>query len=104
MNHIHFICREGLNLRATRFPEFESGYWDIAEEDAAKLVGGMVYFHEAKNSPSYFGGRVSSFHVEHTDEAHAKRIVFNLTSEKQGKGAAWEGSDYSMAWNSGVIE
>ena len=47
---------------------------------------------------------MSSFRVEHTDEAHAKRIVFNLTSEKQGKGAAWEGSDYSMAWNSGVIE
>lgn len=103
MYRIHFICREGLNLKPIRFPEFESGYWDITSDDASTLIGGMIYLHETKATPSYFGGTVKNYRIEEIDQAHSKRIVFTVLSQKAGKCVPWEGDQYSMAWTSGIV-
>src|SRR6267142_6802866 len=59
MPSIHFICRGGLNLHVVKHPVYECGVWDV-ENDAPKLVGGMLHLHEAKADSSYFGGRIES--------------------------------------------
>lgn len=97
MAKIHFICRGRLNLKTTAFPEFESGFWDISEEDAARLVGGMIYLHESKPEPSYFGGTITAYRVEEIAEAHAQRIVFTVVSQQEGRGIAWKGQEHVMA-------
>jgi hypothetical protein len=104
MARIHFICRGGLNLKTTAFPEFESGFWDISAEDAARLVDGMIYLHESKPEPSYFGDTITAYRVEELAEAHAQRIVFTVVSQQEGRGVVWEGQDQVRAWTSGVIE
>jgi len=104
MASLHLICRGGLHLRPTRFPEFESGFWDLTEADAARLVGGRIYFHETKNSPSYFGGDVRTYRVAGPEEELPGRIVFTILSRADGKSAAWEGASHAMAWSGGVVE
>ncbi|TMB35491.1 MAG: hypothetical protein E6J62_02705 [Deltaproteobacteria bacterium] len=103
MPSIHFICRRGLNLQVVKHPVYESGVWDI-EKDAPRLVGGMMFLHETKADKSYFGGRIESYRVVETDEAHSRRVVFTVTSLREGKGASWRGTAHGMAWTSGVVE
>jgi hypothetical protein len=35
---------------------YRSGYWTIAEDTAAKLIDGKIYFHEKQVASSFFGG------------------------------------------------
>jgi hypothetical protein len=103
MARIHFICRNHLGVIPTKFPEFESGSWDIPEVDAKTLLGGTIFLHETKSSPSYFGGTISHYRVVEIDQAHSNRIVFTLTSTKEARGIDWEGIDHAMAWSGGVL-
>jgi hypothetical protein len=105
MKAIHFKCEDSLNLTCIKMPVFESGYWDIAESEAAAIVGGMIYLHQTKNELSYMGGVVQSFRVEVRPElAHAKRVIFIFKSTIEGRGAKWRGADHTMAWFSGVVD
>jgi hypothetical protein len=104
MASIHFICRNGANVSPVRQPIFESGYWDVSPEEGQKLVGGKIYLHQTKATPSYFGGRIDSFHTVDTDNARTKRIVFVLTFLPECKGAKWPGVGHARAWTSGVID
>jgi hypothetical protein len=105
MPRAHFICKGGLNLRAVRFPQFDSGFWDISEADAARLVGGTLHLHETKTERSYFGGDITGYRIEERpEEAHVRRIVFQVTSTATGRGARWSGANHALAWYSGVVE
>lgn len=103
MARIHFICRAGLGVIPTKFPEFESGNWDITEDEAKELVGGKMYLHESKNEPSYFGGKIANYRIVEIGEAHSQRVVFKIVSERDGKGVDWEGASHGMAWTSGCL-
>ncbi len=100
----HVICRDQLYLRATAHPQYESGFWDIPEAQARALVGGMLYLHQTKAEPSYFGGQVMGYRVAGPDEVLPGRIVFTVLSQKEGKSMAWEGASHGMAWDSGHLE
>jgi hypothetical protein len=104
MTEIHFICRRGLNLQTIKHPVYESGFWDVSREDAERLAGGMVFLHETKSKPSYFGGRIDAFREVDTDMPHARRVIFRLTSLSEAKGVKWRGASHGMAWTSGVVE
>lgn len=104
MAAIHLICRGGLHLRVMVYPTFESGFWDLPEGDAVRVVGGMLYLHETKATPSYFGGVVRSFRVAGDDESAPGRIVFAVESKGAGKGVPWRGASHAMAWTGGVVE
>ena len=52
---IHFICRQRTGLDCIGGTTYTSGLWGIGTQAAEQLVGGMVYFHESKSQPSYFG-------------------------------------------------
>ena len=101
---IHFLCRDRLNVHAVKHPVYESGDWDVSKEDAERLVGGMIFLHQAKAQTSYVGGRIESFREIDTEMAHSRRVVFKFTSLAEGKGVRWQGADHSMAWTSGVVE
>jgi len=61
----------------------------------------MVFLRETKAKPSYFGGRVESFREVETDMPHARRVVFRLTSLKEGRGAKWRGASHAVDQRSG---
>lgn len=65
MTAIHFIERSD-NVRKTDRSrnEWESGFWDVPEETAQKLVGATLYLHRSKHQPSHFGGRILSYRIE----------------------------------------
>jgi hypothetical protein len=102
----HFLCRivdgKPRHLRAVSFPVFESGMWDIKEDEAKALVGGMIYLHDTKAEPSYFGGVVTGYRPADGAE-YEGRWVFTVASTPSGKKAAWEGKDHAMSHFSGIL-
>lgn len=101
----HFVCKNQLNLWVVDKGDalYDSGFWDIPEDDARKLVGGSIHLHEAKSKVSYFGGTVLKYRVELYPAEHAKRVVFTLRSTKEGRGVRWSGRTEARAWYSGVV-
>lgn len=104
MASIHFICPDRLHLTPDPHPVYESGNWDITEADARRLVGGMLFLHKTKATPSYFGGRIESYRVVDTEHAHRARIVFRLTSLLEARQVRWRGDRSPRAWTSGVVD
>ncbi len=104
MKRIHLICRNREGVIALKMPEFESRAWDIPEEEAKAIIGGMICFHETKTLPSYFGGIVKSYRIEQTDDAHSTRVVFTLTATSSAKNQSWVGRSDVMAHYSGIVE
>lgn len=98
MAKIHFICRDRLNLHHAGDGVYTSGNWVVSTPDANALRGGMLFLHQTKAKPSYFGGRISSF-VQRPDG----RIVFTFTFEPAGRGTPWPGPSHARAWTSGVL-
>ena len=61
---------------------YETFCWAVTEANAAKLVGGQIYFHKAQDKPSYYGGTIISYRVL-PDDANGPyeipgRIVFKF--------------------------
>ena len=104
MKRIHLICRNRDGISPISFPTFESRAWDIPEQDAVDLIGGMIHFHETKSEPSYFGGLVRSFRIEQIDAAHSKRVVFVLESVAEARKVKWSGRSDVNAHYSGLVE
>jgi hypothetical protein len=65
MATIHLIEQKGnvWKVQGTT-DEWESGYWVVAEETAAKLVGGNLYLHSAQAEPSHFGGAILGYRIQ----------------------------------------
>lgn len=104
----HFINRrEGAGLHGmSRWDGdphgFRSCCWLVSDEEAAELIGGWVYFHEAKATPSRFGGVILGFEPGEGDLALRKVILFR--ADNRARGQSWRGADHGMAMWSGVIE
>ena len=83
---------------------YESGNWWLTPMEAARLVGGLLFLHDAKAKPSYLGGRVLSFReVFVPEKAHPNRVVLRFVSSAECQGVPWDGDDYMMAWYSGIV-
>jgi hypothetical protein len=101
---LHLLCKDRVNLSRGAEPgTWESGFWDVSRENAATLVGGMLYLHQTKGDRSYFGGRISAFKEAETEKARGTRIVFTFTFEEKGRGASWLGTKHAMAVKGGVV-
>ncbi len=64
----------------------------------------MIYLHETKAKPSYFGGRIDAYRETETGNSHQLRIIFRFTRTPEGEGAKWRGADHPRAWTSRVVE
>ena len=42
---------------------WESGWWQLDEGQAKKLVGGEIYFHKKRQEPSFYGGTILGYRV-----------------------------------------
>jgi hypothetical protein len=105
---IHLINRrDGASLHGlTRWDghpnSFRSCCWRITDEEAAELIGGWVYFHEAKSKPSRLGGLILGFEPGEDDMAERKIILFQV--DNRARQQSWRGADHGMAMWSGVID
>lgn len=71
---------------------WESGWWSLDESKAKKLVGGEIYFHKQQQEPSFYGGTILEYRIEHHGQYEGK-VVFkiqyseacrNVRTDKQG--------------------
>ena len=132
MNGIHILNKlnEGSNfkrlgldpIKGSSLLKYESGHWDPismgfkdVDEVREKLVGGMVFLHNDKNTDSFVGGLVLEIDEVILDEEEVDRgkgrvvkredrfqIIFQ--SMLEGKGQSWRGRDHAMSYTSGLIE
>ena len=102
----HLICKHRLNLSIVDKDQhiYESGYWDIPANEASALVGGVLYLHESKTTPSYFGGIVREVRAIEYPASHSKRIVFRIAATPDARGVKWAGAKHAMAWYGGLVK
>jgi hypothetical protein len=74
--NIHLI-EQSNNFKLLDNDTWESGWWELNEENAQKLVGGEIYFHKKRQEPSFYGGTILGYRVEQAGQYQGK-IVFNL--------------------------
>lgn len=110
MKALHLICRRvsgGLN-GVTRIEgiTYRSCCWVFGETEARSLVGGWLYLHpEGKAQKSEFGGVVQMIEPAKRDnKAIEEGWAFVFEARHEGRGQAWRGRDYSLAWTSGIID
>ena len=106
---IHYINRKvGIGREGLKHiggGKYRSCCWVLSRDQAQSLVGGWIYLHETKTQPSEFGGKVVSVEPgvwENAPDQDRVAIIFQVAPEAQGQ--AWRGSDYSMAYTSGLIQ
>ncbi len=108
-NCIHLVCRPDktgtlTNLKSVRHPIYRSETWELSRADAEALVGGWLYLHPTKASPSQFGGRVISVEESGHRTARGKpEYAFLVEARLEGKGRKWRGLSHAMAWTGGVV-
>ncbi len=61
---------------------WESGWWGLEESEAAKLVGGKIYFHKEQQERSFYGGNITGYRVVQ-DGVHKGLIVFEFKHNKE---------------------
>jgi hypothetical protein len=76
--------------------EWESGWWQLDESKAQKLVGGDIYFHKTRQEPSFYGGRILGYRVAE-EEANRGRIIFKLRYNKACRNIRTEKTGWSKA-------
>lgn len=97
---------------------FMSCCWDIKLEDAIKLIGGKIYFHETKSKPSKLGGNVidvaeidmsdgaTEYYIPSEGDKDKKpaRVMFKFQLTQDCRDVKWAGKSHSMSWTSGIID
>jgi hypothetical protein len=61
---------------------WESGWWPLHESEAAKLVGGKIYFHRGQQEHSFYGGDITGYRLVPQGE-HEGLIVFEFKHNKE---------------------
>jgi hypothetical protein len=113
MKAVHLVCRrgrngslEGMTVVEAKSRLCESNCWAFRDVDRPEqLVGGWVYFHPTKGSPSEFGGVVEDVRPAlRADKAQKEGYTIFLTSRPEGKGQRWRGADHQRAWTGGIVD
>jgi hypothetical protein len=100
LDHV-FLLKDGSGLWA-------SGYWKLSESERSLVR--KLFLHRTKAESSHWGGNVLRVvpAIEFVDMAAKHdtqpddRWVLIVQPTAEGKGSAWEGSDWSMAYKSFV--
>lgn len=111
MPSVHLINRRndigliGLTQVADRQNHWRSCCWAFSQAEAKTLVGGWIYLHpDTKDGPSQFGGIIVSAEPARREGAGIEDgWAFVFEARREGRGMGWRGTDYRMAWTSGII-
>jgi hypothetical protein len=89
MASVHLVERLN-NVRkvSTDPPVWESGYWIVSEETAARLVGGDLYLHTGQLEASHFGGTILGYRVHKGGTETDGRLVFRIAPTAAHKGVS----------------
>jgi hypothetical protein len=103
MTAIHLLERSDHVRKTDRQKnEWESGFWNVAEEQAQQLIGATLYLHRTKHQPSHFGGRILSYRVEQAGPSSG-RVVFTVRAAVDCKGVNTEpkgwANDHKIFWD-----
>jgi len=103
MKKLHLVCRNYYFIEPVANEEgvLWSGKWSFNLDEAKTMVGGMLFFHNAKRESSYEGGKV--LEVRNTDHHGKRRVEFKFQSMDEAKGAQWEGDMERRAVSSGIL-
>ncbi len=74
---------------------WESGWWAVSSDTAARLIGGRIFLHKTQQEPSFFGGRIMDFRIE-TSGIWTGRIIFSFTPLPECKDATTGSDGWSM--------
>ncbi|MGQ0749401.1 MAG: hypothetical protein ACT4PS_02590 [Betaproteobacteria bacterium] len=103
MTAIHLLERSDNVRKTDRLKnEWDSGFWDVTEEKAQKLVGALLYLHRSKHQPAHFGGRILSYRTAPAGP-FSGRIVFTLRATADCKDVktnlkGWT-NDHKIIWD-----
>ena len=113
---IHFICRRVNAVQRTGVIEIKGGEdmytsccWALPYEEARKVIGGLIFLHEAKTDKSAFGGVVlEAYPVRLSPEKYGitDRVMFKFKYFDEARGRSWPDDDPpdDWDWTSGVID
>lgn len=73
------------NFVKLRDKVWESGWWQLNENDAKKLVGSPIFFHRKKSEPSFYGGLIQDVRVKQ-EEPHKGSIIFEFEYRENCRG------------------
>ena len=97
------IGREGLSPLGEK--RYRSCCWAISETEAQALLGGWIYLHETKISPSAIGGFIDGVEPAGRDgTARENGFAITFRVRPEGRGLKWRGASHGMAWWSGLVE
>jgi hypothetical protein len=102
MPAIHVVERLGnLSCLDKDKSEWESGFWVVSEDVAARLIGGLIYLHSGQLAPSHFGGAILSYRVVQSGD-QAGRVVFHFRADTKCKNVrtskkGW-GNEKKIVW------
>ena len=106
---LHLICRGRMGVSAVpgHAGQWLSRSWQLPTDVLPDAVGAVLFLHEAKAEPSYFGGVVLA--VTPDDEPIASdeggtRYVIRFAYHPSARGQRWQGASHGMAWCSGLVE
>lgn len=103
MARVHLVCRGGRHLKPTEGFEYESGYWVFSETQVKQLMQGLLFLHEKKSQPSYFGGVIVGHRLAGAEEPSPGHVVLKIAPKNDCKDIAWEGDTHPMAWMGGIL-
>jgi hypothetical protein len=93
--NIHII-EQSNNFVKLQDNTWESGWWQLEESEAQKLVGGEIYFHKKRQEPSFYGGKILGYRVEQ-DGQYQGRIIFKLQHNQSCRNVRTDKSGWSKA-------
>ena len=92
---LHVIERGGYPENLVRLDrerhEWESGNWYMSSDNAHRLVGSMLYLHEAQDKRARFGGEILGVRMV-IDEKGKERAVFRFKAMQEAVNV-WAGRD-----------
>ncbi len=74
---------------------WESGFWKVSIKVAEGLIGGDIFLHTAQVMPSYFGGKITGYHIQDSG-AWQGRVIFHFTATSEHKSVKTSKSGWGM--------
>lgn len=90
---VHFVEKKELYKEIDSADNlWESGYWDVIERTADKLIGGHIYLHKAQKECSFHGGEIKHYYIQEQGKYKGRYVfVYEQKVDHEGINAGSEG-------------
>jgi hypothetical protein len=99
MSAIHLLARRNDQPPGSFFQVRDgvhfTGWWALSEDAARRLVGGSVFLHQTKATPSWYGGTILGYRVGQEGPRGENRIGFEFQFAQVARNVAWDWGDHA---------